>query len=152
MPSCTRKFEFDAGHRVTRHESRCRNVHGHRYVAEVTVSAPELDDVGRVLDFGAFKAILGAWIDDNLDHGYIHHPDDHIGYHIATAGQKTFSMPEDLGEPTAENLVMLLFFAAVHELQPLGMTVEHVRLFETPNCWADYTRAEALATNRVPLV
>lgn len=28
--SCTRRLEFDAGHRVPLHESKCKNPHGHR--------------------------------------------------------------------------------------------------------------------------
>lgn len=64
----TRRIEFDAGHRITRHESRCAHPHGHRYVAEVTVAAPELDPAGRVVDFGVMKQILGAWIDEHWDH------------------------------------------------------------------------------------
>ena len=34
----TRRLEFDAGHRIPNHDSRCRHLHGHRYAIEVTVS------------------------------------------------------------------------------------------------------------------
>ena len=34
----------DAGHRLQRHESKCRSLHGHRYEFELTVEAAELDD------------------------------------------------------------------------------------------------------------
>ena len=39
----TRKLEFDAGHRVMNHESKCATCHGHRYVLEVTA-----EDIRRV--------------------------------------------------------------------------------------------------------
>ena len=64
--TCTRKLEFDAAHRVMEHESKCRHLHGHRYVAEVTVATSELDGLGRVLDFGLLKTELGGWIDAGI--------------------------------------------------------------------------------------
>ena len=135
-PTCTRRFSIDAGHRVTQHESKCRNVHGHRYTIEVTCSAP-LDDMGRVIDFGLVKKLVGDWLDESLDHGYIHHADDVVGHALNEQGHKTYAMPRHLGEPTAENLSTLV---AIKAQQLLGerLQVSHVRVYETPNCWADW--------------
>ena len=55
MIEITRRLEFDAGHRVLGHEGKCKNLHGHRYSAEITVTAPDLDGLGRVIDFGVIK-------------------------------------------------------------------------------------------------
>lgn len=55
MITCTRRLEWDAMHRIPRHESKCRAFHGHRYAAEITCLAPELDSPGRVVDFGVVK-------------------------------------------------------------------------------------------------
>ena len=71
MITCTRRFQFCAGHRVHRHESKCRNLHGHNYVLFVTVTAPELDSLGRVIDFSIIKGLVGDWIDSKWDHGFI---------------------------------------------------------------------------------
>lgn len=148
-PRCTRRLEIDAGHRVTRHESRCRNVHGHRYAFEITVEADDLDEAGRVVDFGVVKQLVGWWLDQNLDHGYIHHPLDHVGLYLVGQDCKTFEMPEDLGEPTAENLATLVAREAQVLLDALDRTedvthlrVVHVRCYETPNCWADWRAGE----------
>lgn len=137
-PTCTRVLEMDAGHRVTQHESKCRNVHGHRYRFEVTVEADELDNAGRVIDFGAVKALVGTWIDADLDHGYIFHPLDPVGHSLRDTGHKTFQMPDDLGEPTAENLATLVARKAQDLLGGRGLRVVRVRCWETPNCWADW--------------
>lgn len=122
------------------HESKCRNVHGHRYTAEFTVAASELDGVGRVVDFGVVKNAVGSWIEDTLDHGYIHHPDDQVGAYLAGLGHRTFAMPRDLGEPTAENLAALLGRVAGEILRTENpdLLVQRVRVYETPNCWADW--------------
>ena len=48
--------------------SRCAAFHGHRYVAEITCTAPSLDDRGRIVDFGVIKERVGTWIDQTWDH------------------------------------------------------------------------------------
>jgi 6-pyruvoyltetrahydropterin/6-carboxytetrahydropterin synthase len=140
----TRKFEFDAGHRVLRHESKCANLHGHRYVAELTVVSSSLDDVGRVVDFSVIKDVVGGWIDHFWDHNLILHPDDPLVVETAPQektkifGPKSpYVMPNDWN-PTAENMVRVLFRAAEVSLAASpSLKVAHVRLYETPNCWAD---------------
>src|SRR5260363_127088 len=37
MLTITRQLAFDAGHRIPDHQSRCRNLHGHRYVLDITL-------------------------------------------------------------------------------------------------------------------
>ena len=139
--TCTRIFGIDVGHRVMRHESKCAHVHGHRYGIEVTCAAPALDAVGRVVDFSVVKQVVGTWLDDNLDHGYAHHPDDPVGVYLHGQGQKTFAMPAEYGEPTAENMARLVGAVAGHLLAGHGIRVARVRVYETPNCWADWEGA-----------
>lgn len=135
---CTRRLEADAGHRVTRHESKCQHVHGHRYAFEVTFEADALDDGGRVVDFGVVKERVGAWLDANLDHAYVHAPWDEVGAYLRGLGMRTHAMPDDLGEPTAENLAELVGRIALDLLADARLRVVSVRCHETPNCWADW--------------
>lgn len=154
MITITRKMEFDAGHRVLGHEGKCQNLHGHRYVAELTVRVPKLDDLGRVIDFGVVKEKVGGWIDGVLDHNMLFHPDDpmlHIDLPIMTkalCGREPFVMPD--GEnPTAENIAKLIALQSMNLLGPTYFIVR-VRIYETPNCWADWTNnaTEPTATDR----
>ncbi len=135
MITIVRRLEIDAGHRLVNHESKCRNVHGHRYVFEVCCSSPALDPVGRVVDFGIVKAQVGAWLDDHLDHGFIYEIGDPVGITLQGMGQKVFEM---VTPPTAENLSELVFNVAVTLLESNGLLVEWVRCHETPNCIAEY--------------
>lgn len=139
MITCTRRLGFDAGHRVTRHESKCRNVHGHRYEVEITVKG-NVDHAGRVVDFGVVKQVVGGWIDRDLDHGYIAASWDMIADGVAAEGLKVYRMPEHMGEPTAENLAALIASEGQRLLDGVkaGLTVSAVRVYETPNCWADW--------------
>lgn len=149
MITATRILECDAGHRVTLHESKCRNVHGHRYRFELTVTAEDLDAAGRVADFGVLKSLVGTWIDDHLDHGYVHRSGDPVADTLIDLGHKTYEMPSDW-EPTAENLARLVGVVAGALLEDwssedaarLPLRVVRVRCWETPNCYADWTAEE----------
>lgn len=144
MLTITRKLEFDYGHRVLGHEGKCRHIHGHRGVVELTVTAAALDTVGRVIDFSVIKREVGGWLDDSLDHNFLAHPEDPLltlaedteTFYGVFAGKHPFVMP--YGNPTAENIARVIYEKAVCLLQPHGIRVTGVRLYETPNSWADY--------------
>lgn len=136
MITATRFIEFDAGHRVFQHESKCNHPHGHRYKAEIEVSAPSLDALGRVIDFGKIKELVGQWIDDNWDHAFLFNRND-----TATAlflMENKFRRYEMSCNPTAENMAKELAGIARHKLDPYMMDVIRVRIWETPNCFAEW--------------
>lgn len=154
--TCTRRLEFDAAHRVMRHESKCASLHGHRYVLEVTCRAVELDTVGRVVDFGQIKAVFGKWIDDNLDHTTLVNREDTslkgwvMQAHLMSPDSNKTRKPYVVdGEPTAEVLANHLFWMASAMLNREGMKVCHMRVYETPNCYADYECDDPTANPRL---
>ena len=57
MIECSRKIDFDAGHRVIGHKNKCQYLHGHRYSLEITATALELDELGMVADFVVLKKL-----------------------------------------------------------------------------------------------
>ena len=147
----TRRFEFDAGHRLLNHEGKCKHLHGHRYVADVTVAATELDSVGRVIDFGSLKQLIGGWIDAQWDHNMILHQDDPLAkmwsglvavqeqirsitkpIEEIFQGRAPYTMPFN---PTAENIAKCLYKVAI-ELVKEPIIVVNVKVWETPNCSA----------------
>lgn len=137
MITCTRRIEFDAAHRVMKHESKCKMLHGHRYVVEATFTAADLDDVGRVIDFGQIKEKLGSWIDTQWDHNtLLYEQDRELGQQIAAVtGQKIYYLPTN---PTAENLAQYLFETICPTLfKDSNVTCTFIRIHETPNCYAD---------------
>lgn len=135
MAECTRLVAFDAAHRVPRHASKCRNLHGHRYTAEITAQRLRLTEEGFVVDFGIVKALIGGWIDAAWDHGTILGPeDDEIAEFLVARGHKVFRLP---GAPTAENLAAFLLEISRALLVAHSVDVSRVRLWETPNAYAD---------------
>jgi 6-pyruvoyltetrahydropterin/6-carboxytetrahydropterin synthase len=145
----TRRLEFDSGHRIPNHDSRCRHLHGHRYALEVTLAGDVIRahgdaQEGMVMDFGQVKAIAERELVDAWDHAFLVWREDTavIEFLATIPNHRTvvFDAP-----PTAEHLAE----AAFRLLEPAyrdrfgtHLTLERVRLYETPNCWADALRSE----------
>lgn len=149
MPTITRSLEFDAAHRVLGHEGKCANLHGHRYKAEIKVTGPRLDDKGRIVDFSVIKDKIGKWIDEKWDHNIILNRKDPLAdiyFRSSESDVRDFFGPKNPfimppgANPTAEVMAAFLHNTANGLLVPLelGIQVESVRIYETPNCWADF--------------
>lgn len=143
----TRRLEFDAGHRIPDHASQCRHLHGHRYALEVTLSGDVIRADGSpvngmVMDFGEVKAIAKAHVVDAWDHAFLVYRGDRAvaDFLASLPGHKTVVVDV---VPTAENLAALAFRILdplYHDSYGNHLRLERVRLFETPNCWADAVR------------
>ena len=137
MITCTRRIEFDAAHRIINHESKCKMLHGHRYCLEATFVAADLDNLGRVIDFGVIREVLGGWIDDNFDHNTILSiKDKELGEKIAEiTGQKIYYMAQN---PTAENIANYVFSEICPKLfADKNVKCVAIKLYETPNCYTN---------------
>lgn len=69
-----KEIEFDAGHRVPLHESKCKNPHGHRYRVVATIEGElitEGPESGMVRDFSIVKQLLTEKIHDVFDHAFV---------------------------------------------------------------------------------
>lgn len=144
MITCTRRIQFCAGHRVHGHENKCKNLHGHNYVALFTArakagyTAPDggVDGIGRIIDFSAMKGRLGGWIDEHWDHGFIawQHDDEVAAMLIAMPEAKRYFMPTN---PTAENMARHLLFDICPKLfADTQVAVVQIVIHETENCSA----------------
>jgi 6-pyruvoyltetrahydropterin/6-carboxytetrahydropterin synthase len=142
--TCTRRLEWDAMHRVPGHLGYCRAYHGHRYVAEITCQGAIKDD-GMIVDFGVVKGIVGAWIDEHWDHNAVlwrDDPDPAIPFLVETnraCGKEVYFLDRP---PTAEILVAELARVAQAMLEDFDITVCKVKIFETPNCSAEWALHE----------
>lgn len=142
--TCTRRLEWDAMHRIPRHESKCAAFHGHRYAAELTCAAPSLDDRGRIIDFGVVKELVGGWIDRHWDHTAVlmrGDPDPAVA--VIAASNAAHGRPVywlDL-PPTAETLAAELARVATDLLAGSGVQLVELRLWETPNGSATWRAA-----------
>ena len=143
----TRRLEFDAGHRIPNHASQCRHLHGHRYAIEITLSGEVVHtagaaEEGMVMDFSEVKAIANAVLVEQWDHAFLVHQGDRavVEFLATLPGHKTVVLPV---VPTAENLAAEAFRvldAAYRGTYGNRLKLERVRLYETPNNWADAVR------------
>jgi len=95
-----------------------------------------------VADFSVLKDILVCTIDKRWDHGFLLYEDDLLGRDaMQMFGPRHKTVLLDV-VPTVENLVVKAAEAISRELhhrEITGFDLVHVRLFETPNCWADWS-------------
>ena len=165
----SKEVEFDTGHRVPDHGSKCRHPHGHRYRLRVTcagevVDEPGSTDHGMVVDFGDLKRWMTERVHDVLDHGMVVARTDHdlrnamLGtghlddfYQLVEMGDGWWQQPNPYGwnvvvvdwSPTAENLARWCW----DQLEPVvaehwrgNMHLALVELWETPTSVATYVR------------
>lgn len=140
----TTRLEFDAGHRIPCHKSQCRNLHGHRYAIEITLSGDIIrqenaSDNGMVMDFSDVKAIARRTVVDVWDHAFLVYKNDGVvlDFLKSLPDHKTVVMNS---VPTAENMAAEAFRILRSEYKDTygnHLKLERVRLYETPNSWAD---------------
>ncbi len=104
--------ELDSGHILDLpYDSKCKNIHGHRWLVKVKINAPELNNCGMIIDFTHVKAVLKEYDHKfficsshelmDLEDGWLRMPG-----HFDTFG--IIPLP---AQPTAEFLAELLFEA-----------------------------------------
>lgn len=140
----TRRLEFDAGHRIPDHKSQCRNLHGHRYVIEITLQGEVIEAAGdssngMVMDFSDIKHIAKELVVDVWDHAFlVYRGDEAIASFLATLPNHKTVVLDKI--PTAENLARIAFdllYPAYQNNYGNHLQLKKIRLYETPNCWAD---------------
>ncbi len=137
-----RYHDISCGHRVVGHENKCRFLHGHNYRITFHCEAEALDDLGRVIDFGAIKTKLCMWLEDNWDHKFLAWEQDALISSLR---------PKDLVDqwvfkdsivflpfnPTAENMARYLLTAVCPtRLWGTGVVATRVEIEETRKCSA----------------
>ena len=140
----TTRLEFDAGHRIPCHKSQCRNLHGHRYAIEITLSGDIIhqenaSENGMVMDFSDVKKIAREHVVDVWDHAFLVYKDDFevLNFLNSLPNHKTVVFSS---VPTAENMAAIAFEILNHQYKDVydnQLKLERVRLYETPNSWAD---------------
>lgn len=148
--TATKRFEFDAAHRLEDYEGPCSNIHGHHYVVDITVGPIEADsclltdplykqDRGMVKNFSEIKDIVKPMLDE-WDHGLLF-METETGSEFMQAMDLLDNMsmklvPLDF-RPTAENMAVCICRALM--TTPEIRNVKSVRVYETPTCWAEVT-------------
>ena len=135
MITVTKTVKFDAAHVLTNHQGLCKNLHGHTYRVDVSVSQP--DDEGRdmVIDFKDLKGLATEVICDRFDHAFVYNTasagEKEIAAVVEKNGMRTVPIPF---RSTAENLAKLFY----NELKPRIPGLSAVKVWETADNVAEF--------------
>lgn len=136
MTTVTKTVKFDAAHILTNHSGLCKNLHGHTYRVDISVSRS--DDVAgdMVIDFKDLKKIATESICEKFDHAFIYNTaspgECEIAAVVEKHGMRTVALPF---RSTAENLAAH-FFA---ELSIRIAGLSSVKVWETADSCAEYS-------------
>lgn len=110
----TRRYHFEAAHFLpgVPEGHKCRRMHGHNYVVELTVEGPLDAHTGMVLDFFDLDLVVAPL--------------------LAAIDHRVLNEIRGLANPTAE-LIATWFLEKVEQ-------ADYVRIYETPECWAEAMR------------
>lgn len=135
MITVTKTVKFDAAHILTNHQGLCKNLHGHTYRVDVSVSEPVGSESDMVIDFKDLKHLATEVICDRFDHAFIYNTESKGECEIAAVveknGMRTVAIPF---RSTAENLAKMFF----NDLKAKIPTLASVRVWETADSCAEY--------------
>jgi len=118
MITVTKRFTFEAAHRLAAYKGPCAKMHGHSYKLYITVSGPTQVHADMVIDFKDLKTIVDKYIIDKLDHNMLNE----------IIPMKT----------TAENMVIWIGDMIEKHL-PVGIILQRIRLYETEDSYAEWS-------------
>lgn len=140
----TKEIQWDMGHRVTNHYSQCRNLHGHRYKAQICVEGDLItksgvSDEGMVVDFNDIKEIATKYIYDVLDHGFMVWDKDEVVLKFFKTNPQLKHIVVSF-VPTAENIADWIFTRLDNRLKDrydTGLKLYSIKLWETPTSFVE---------------
>ena len=135
MTTVTKTVKFDAAHILTNHSGLCKNLHGHTYRVDISVSRTDEVAGDMVIDFKDLKRIATEAICEKFDHAFIYNTaspgECEIAAVVEKHGMRTVALPF---RSTAENLAAH-FFA---ELSGRIAGLSSVKVWETADSCAEY--------------
>ncbi len=112
--SVTCLFRFESAHQLPMHPGKCKNLHGHGYKLEVSVSG-KIGEDGMIVDFADLEQVVEREVITRYDHKLLN---------------------DIIPNPTAE----LIALDAWELLSNTGIEISRLRLFETPDCYVEITK------------
>ena len=137
----TKVFTYAMAHALDNYEGLCKNIHGHNYHLEVTVSGIPVVDLnspkkGMLIDFSDLKRLINSEIIDVLDHALM--LNDATNPDLISLLKKSYERVIMVPfQPTTEN--MLCYLAdTIKKLLPTGVLLYSLKLKETENSFAEW--------------
>jgi len=132
MYQVTKMISFSYGHRLLNYDGKCKYLHGHNGIAEITLETEKLDERGIAVDFSEIKNVVGKFIWENMDHKMLLKKGDPVIEQLKKINEPYYLMEES---PTAENIAKMIF----NFTKEKGFPVISVKLWETESSFAIYS-------------
>lgn len=135
MITVTKTVKFDAAHVLTNHQGLCKNLHGHTYRVDVSVTQADDDAGDMVIDFKDLKSIATEIICARFDHAFIYNTQSpgecEIAAVVGKHGMRVVALP---CRSTAENMAKMFY----GQLKAHIPGVSSVKVWETADSCAEY--------------
>ncbi|MFK4784647.1 6-carboxytetrahydropterin synthase QueD [Fusobacterium sp. MFO224] len=139
----TAEHSMDAAHFLSGYNGKCSNIHGHRWKVIVSVKEEELKiegpERGMVFDFKDLKDIVKEEV-DFFDHSLIVEEGTLKENTVRALLDENFRIEFVKFRPTAESFAKYFF----DRIESKGYRVNSVKVYETPNNCAVYTKGESV--------
>ena len=109
----SRRFRFEAAHRLPHYNGPCFDLHGHGYELHVSLEMPVNPETGMTIDFFEFDAAIRERILKRVDHK---------------------NLNDFIENPTVEHIAIWVW----KQLKPDYPGLAEIRLFETPDSSVTY--------------
>ena len=141
-----KEVTFDCAHMLSGHEALCKNLHGHTYKVQVSVTNEqrvEGPSVDMVIDFKHLKDAITKSIMDKFDHAIIfsshkfrNEAEEDLFEWACKHNMRLFEMPR---RTTAEDMSLFFRELIMQELTSIGYIPINisVRVYETPTSFAE---------------
>ena len=136
----TKIVQFEMAHAIEGYAGACKNIHGHSYELQVTVSSVEpmghefIPAAGFIFDFKELKKMVLALITETFDHKLV------LSRNYLTKNPE-LQTQENLvaweAEPTAENMLIYIRLSLEKNL-PKDIKLAGLKLYETKDSFAEW--------------
>ncbi len=137
----TKRFHFEMAHTLLEYDGLCRNIHGHSYNLEVTLTGeprnePNHPKDGMVMDFGEIKELVKTRIVNRFDHALM------VNRLVSSERMELLKKTTERVivvdfQPTSENIAVFIAGILQQHLPP-DVTLFSIRLYETNTSFAEW--------------
>lgn len=133
MMKIAKEFRWEMGHRLSFHDGKCINLHGHSYKALIEIEGDK-DNNGMVLDYYELKKWVKPVIEE-LDHAFMVYEQDQQLVRILKEINSKHVIVDF--ESTAENISEYLLNRILQNKAEYNIRKVKVRVYETENTYAE---------------
>ena len=136
----TKIIRFEMAHAIEGYAGACKNIHGHSYELQVTVSGDDepggefIPAPGFIVDFKELKKMLLDMVTNTFDHKLVL-SGKYLAKHPELDKQENLVIWE--AEPTAENMLIYIRGRLAEEL-PKNIRLAGLKLYETKDSFAEW--------------